>query len=135
MRQAVETIPLFKWSGASAVTAQALMLRAAILAIPEVDRQAVLDQLQDVLQPSANKGRAPRRGGEVLNNVFQLFQKTPDAVMAAGEVQEALIQHGAAAEPQAVRNALNYLNGRSVLRRVGYGRYQLADGRIVEGPL
>lgn len=134
MRHAVEKIPLFEWSGAPAVSAQALMLRAAILAIPEVDRQAVLDQLQDVLQPSVNKGRAPRRGGEVLNNVFQLFQKTPGAVMAAGEVQEALTQHGAAANPQAVRNALNYLNGRSVLRRVGYGRYQLADGRIVEGP-
>lgn len=134
MRHAVEKIPLFEWSGAPAVSAQALMLRAAILAIPEVDRQAVLDQLQDVLQPSANKGRAPRRGGDVLNNVFQLFQKAPDAVMAAGEVQEVLNQRGAVADPQAVRNALNYLNGRSVLRRVGYGRYQLADGRIVEGP-
>lgn len=135
MRNAVEKIPLFEWSGAPAVSAQALMLRAAILAIPEVDRQAVLDQLQDLLQPSANKGRAPRRGGEVLNNVFHLFQKAPDAVMAAREVQEVLNQRGAAADPQAVRNALNYLNGRSVLRRVGYGRYQLADGRIVEGPL
>lgn len=134
MRHAAEKIPLFEWSGAQAVSAQASMLRAAILAIPEVDRQAVLDQLRDVLQPSSGRSKVPRRGGDVLNNVIQLFQKAPGAVMAAGEVQEALSQHGAIAEPQAVRNALNYLNGRSVLRRVGYGRYQLADGRIVEGP-
>jgi hypothetical protein len=133
MANAAEKIPLFEWSGTTTVTAQAAMLRAAIETIPEVDRQTVFAQIQDLFQ-TPERGRLPRRGGQVLNNVFQLFQKTPGAVMAAGEVQEALSQRGAHADPQAVRNALNYLNGRSVLRRVGYGRYQLADGRVIEGP-
>jgi hypothetical protein len=134
MRNAAETIPLFEWSGAATVTAQASMLRAAIETIPEIDRPAVFALLQDLLAAKESEKAAPLRGGPVLNNVFQLFKKTPGAVMAAAEVQEALSERGNAANAQAVRNALNYLNGRSVLRRVGYGRYQLADGRIVEGP-
>ena len=60
-------------------------------------------------------------------------KRDPEATRAAPEVQEELTKAGVNAEAQAVRNALNYLQGRSVLRRVGYGKYQLEDGRIIDG--
>ena len=117
------------------VAAQAAMVRAVIAAIPEAQRLAVLVQIRDLLPPALlEKTKAPQRGSEVLNNVFKLFQQDPAVILAAGEVKAELAKAGTETDPQTVRNALNYLNGRSVLRRVGYGRYQLSDGRIVEGP-
>lgn len=119
----------------SAVDAWANTLRAVILSIPENQRANVIAQVRDVLpQALFETPKAPHRGGEVLNNVFELFKRTPNVARAAPEVLKELQKAGVAAEPQSVRNALNYLNSRRIVQRIGYGRYIMEDGSIVEGP-
>jgi hypothetical protein len=112
------------------------MLRAAILSIPEKQRAGVLSQLHDILPSMLPKSPpAPKRGGELLNNVFLLFQSDPKVERAVADVVAALaVEMGKTVEAQPVRLALNYLNSRRILRRVGYGKYQLENGEIVDGP-
>jgi hypothetical protein len=138
MSNLAEHITLDATSGAPAaeLAAWSSMLRAAILTIPESHRPAVFNRLRDVLPPSLLKSPpAPQRGGELLNNVFQLFQSDPMAERAVADVVAALAaEMGKKVEAQPVRLALNYLNSRRILRRVGYGKYQLENGEIVDGP-
>jgi hypothetical protein len=114
--------------------AWAAMLRAAILAIPPHWRETALADNHDLLPGfTFEKSRAPQRGGQVLNNVYELFKLESKSILAAPEVREKLEKTGKPADIQSVRNALTYLQGRSILRRIGYGKYQLEDGRIIDG--
>jgi repressor of nif and glnA expression len=49
-------------------------------------------------------------------------------------VVDVLERGGMKADIKPVRYSLNYLRNRQILRRVGYGLYQMEDGSIVEGP-
>ena len=111
------------------------MLRAVIATIPPDKRESALAQARDLL-PVKLLGvpNAPKRGGNVLNNVFELFARDPKVVRAAPAVKDELAKAGKNADIQTVRNALTYLQGRSVLSRVGYGLYRLNDGSLKEGP-
>ena len=111
-----------------AVAAYADLLRGAIERIPVHQRDAVLSQLQDLLA----KPRSPQRGGELLNNVFELFKKEPTVERRASDVIKAL-NLDAEADAKPVHNALNYLHGTKILHRIGYGLYRLEDGSVVEG--
>jgi hypothetical protein len=121
--------------GASAIEAWAQALRAVILSIPQEQRSAVIAHIHDILPVSLNPPpRAPHRGGDVLNNIYELFRREPAIARAAPEVVRELAKVGVTAEPQTVRNALNYLNSRRIVQRIGYGRYIMEDGSVVEGP-
>jgi hypothetical protein len=112
------------------------MLRAVIQAIPEERRAEVLERVRDLIPSSLFKNsRIPQRGGDVLNNVFELFKSEPAVERGAPEVHDALAKSGKPAEPQSIRNALNYMSSRQILQRVGYGRYRMADGSMMEGPV
>lgn len=116
-------------------TARATVVRAVFGAMSPEQRSDAIADIRDLLPDSIfEKPKAPHRGGDVLNNVFDLFKREPDVTRAAPEVREKLADEGKDADVQAVRNALNYLNSRRVLQRIGYGRYRLADGSLVEGP-
>jgi hypothetical protein len=114
-----------------ALKARAEMLRALILSIPDNERAATFAQVRDTLPLELfAKSKAPQRGGDILNNVFELFQREPAIERGALEIAREL-----AVEAQPVRNALNYLNSRRVLQRVGYGKYRMGDGSLVDGPV
>ena len=116
--------------------ARAEMVRAMFAAMTAEQRADAIADIRDLLPDTIfEKPKAPQRGGDVLNNVFLLFKREPEVTRAAQEVKEKLANEGKDADVQAVRNALNYLNSRHVLQRIGYGRYRLADGSLVEGPL
>ena len=120
---------------AAAVLVRAETLRAMILSIPADQRAPVFALVRDLLPASLfEKSKAPHRGGEVLNNIFELFKREPTVERGTADVVQELAKVGVAAEPQSVRNALNYLNSRRIVQRVGYGRYRMEDGSIVEGP-
>lgn len=107
------------------------MLRAAISSVPENQRAAVFHQLRDLLPPSLlSPPNGPRRGGELLNNVFRLFRNDPGTEHSVADVVEALSKQD---DPQPVRLALSYLTSRRILHRIGYGKYRLEDGSIVDG--
>ena len=136
MSDLAEDYTLFDFTAASdpAFKARVDMLRASVSAIPFEQRGAAFAATRD-LWPSdvLGKPKLPRRGGDVLNNVFEVFKREPHAVRDAPQVVDVLAKAGKPAEAQPVRNALSYLNNRRVLRRVGYGLYQLEDGSFVEG--
>jgi len=117
------------------MSAWANLLRAAILAIPEAQRNMLFEQVRDVLPSNValRKPPGPQRGSPLLNNIYELFKNDPGAHHAAADVVAALEKRGAEADPKPVRYALNYLENRRYLRRVGYGLYQLASGEIVQG--
>ena len=69
----------------------------------------------------------------MLKNVFLVFKNEPGVSRTAREVVEKLSEMDKTAKPQPVRLAMNYLSSRRILRRIGYGKYQLEDGRIVDG--
>ena len=118
----------------AALRARVQMLRAAIECIPASQRAAVFAQLTDVLPEAMRlRLRAPHRGGEVLTNVFELFRNSPTETRDTADVVFELAKKGKPADAQPVRLAMNYLNSRRILRRVGYGKYQLEDGSIVDG--
>jgi hypothetical protein len=136
MTNVAEDYTLFDYGAASdpAFTARVEMLRAAIAAIPKEQRTWAFRATRDLWPGDIfERPKLPHRGGDVLNNVLELFRRDPQSVRGAPEVQAELAKSGIAPEPQAVRNALSYLSGRCVLRRVGYGKYQLEDGRIIDG--
>ncbi len=136
MSNLAEDYTLFDVAAANdpAFKARVDMLRAAISAIPHDQRARAFASTRDLWPLEViGKPKVPQRGGEVLNNVVRLFKLDPHAVRDASDVQAELEKQGSPAEAQSVRNALSYLSGRSVLRRVGYGKYQLQDGRIIEG--
>ena len=112
-----------------ATKAWAEMLRAAIQSIPKDERATVFAQLRDLLE----QDKAPKRGRDLLNNVYELFKREPEAQRSAPEVVAALADKGTTVDVAPVRYALNYLHGRRVLQRVGYGKYRLEDGSLVEG--
>jgi hypothetical protein len=117
------------------IAARADAVRAMIKAIPRDQLMAVLWEARDVFPPSVlEKLQPPKRGGDVLHNVFELFKSEPNVKRAAPDVVDALAKRGKTVEATPVRQALNYLNSRRILRRVGYGLYQLEDGRIVDTP-
>lgn len=112
------------------------MLRAALAAVPEEKRRAAADRLVALLTPP----KVPAGGGPVLKNVIQLFKEDRRSEWTAAEVLVALGERGHEAPRKAVYNALNYLSlgqnsPRRILRKIGYGRYQLEDGSLVEGPV
>lgn len=110
------------------------LLRAAILAIPEAQRNTAFERARDVLPANVVlRNLAPQRGGPLLNNIYDLFKRDPSAQRAAADVVAELEKQGEKPDPKPVRYALNYLEGRRVLRRIGYGKYQLASGEIVDG--
>lgn len=120
--------------GDLATDAWVSMLRAAILSVPAAQRSAVFHRLRDLLPASLLRPPVgPQRGGELLNNVFELFKNDPGAGRDTSEVVEELSRQGKHVEAQPVRLALNYLKSRRILRRIGYGKYQLEDGSIVDG--
>ena len=121
-------------SDRAAIRARAEMLRATIAAIPSHQLAAVFNEIRDVLPPSLfDHPKAPQRGGDTLNNVYDLFKQDPGTQRGAPEVKKELAKAGKPADAQPIRNALNYLSQRRVPRRVGYGLYQLSDGSFVEG--
>ena len=116
----------------AALTARAQILRAVLQSIPHDQREAVLAQVRDLLPASFDQKRGVQRGGDVLNNVLLLFRSDPKERDSALVIKE-LAQQGKRYEPQPVRLALNYLNSRRILQRVGYGKYRLENGDIVDG--
>jgi hypothetical protein len=128
MRNAAASAPVFTASDDdAAISAYADMLRGAIERVPQEKRAAVLDKVSDLLA----RPKAPQRGKQLLNNVYELFKSEPKVRRSAAEVIEKL---GITSDPKPVYNAINYLYGARILSRVGYGLYRLADGSIVEGP-
>jgi hypothetical protein len=120
----------------SAIKARIDTLRAVIQSIPQDQRAAVFAQARDLLPAELfEKTKVPHRGGDVLNNVFELFKADPALELKAANVLEALAKAGKPAEAQPVRAALNYLNSRRILHRVSYGLYRLENGDLVESPL
>lgn len=113
-----------------AVSAYAEILRGAIERVPTHLRDAVFRSLADLL----NKPRVPQRGGPLLNNVIDVFKSKPGVEHSAAEVVSALVERDIPADIKPVYNALNYLHGMNILRRVGYGRYLMADGTMIDGP-
>jgi hypothetical protein len=110
------------------------MMLAALTTLPPEKRQVALGKLNEHEGP-----KAPKRGGEVLNNVIQLFREDRRREWTAAEVVTALDKRGHQWDRKAVFNALTYLSkgadpSRRILHKFGYGRYQLADGSIIEGP-
>jgi hypothetical protein len=115
----------------AAIKARVETLRAIIQTIPEAQRAVVFARVRDLLPADLfEKSKAPQRGGPLLNNVYELFMAEPKVERGASEVMAALADKGKPAEPQPVRNALNYLHSRRVLYRIGYGKYVLEDGSI-----
>ncbi len=102
------------------------MLHAALTGIPEAKRQAAAARLVQLLTPP----KTPQRGGPILENVVKLF-KEQKRDWSAADVVAALATKGKPAEPKKVYSALTYLKDMKVIRRVGYGRYLLADGSMV----
>lgn len=105
------------------------VVRAALNRLSPRKRAAALAELSDVLQSP----KAPHRGGEILNNVVELFQRDQKREWTAADVVATLADSGVTAESKPVYNALTYLKGTKVIRRIGYGRYQLANGTVVDG--
>jgi hypothetical protein len=112
-----------------AVQAWADVLRAAISAIPKDQRNAVLAQVRDLFEHD----NAPKRGSELLTNIYLIYKREPHTKRGALDVV-AELGLDKAQDAQPVRYALNYLHDRRVLRRVGYGKYQLENGDLVDGP-
>src|SRR5687767_8197679 len=125
---AADSLNLSRPEHDAAVAAYAEVLRGAIERIPANQRDAVLAKIQDLLA----KPKAPQRGGELLNNVFELFKKEPTVERRASDVIREL-NLDAEADAKPVHNALNYLYGTKVLHRIGYGLYRLENGSVVEG--
>lgn len=113
-----------------AVGVYAEILRGVIERIPMHLRDAVFNSLADLLQ----KPKVPQRGGALLNNVIHVFKSNPGVERGAAEVIAALAEKNISAEIKPIYNVLNYLNGMNVIRRVGYGRYLMVDGSIIDGP-
>lgn len=101
------------------------MLRAALAGVPESKRHAAAARLIELITPP----KTPQRGGPILENVVKLF-KEQKREWGAGDVVAALAATGKPAEPKKVYSALTYLKDMKVIRRVGYGRYLLADGSM-----
>ena len=104
-----------------------------LTAIPEEKRVAAAECLLEMLTPP----KAPKRGGEVLNNVIQLFREQTEWKTA--EIVRALHDRGYSYERKAVFNALTYLSkgadpSHRILRKFGYGKYQLENGSVIDGP-
>lgn len=117
------------------IKTRAEMLRAAIQSIPADQRNAVLAEVRDLIPKSVfERPKEPERGSELTKNVYLVFKNDPKTKRDAKGVVDVLERGGMKADIKPVRYSLNYLRNRQILRRVGYGLYQMEDGSIVEGP-
>ena len=103
------------------------MLRAAIKTIPQDQRHEAFTQVRDLFERDAT----PRRGSDLLRNIYLVYKRDPQTARGALDVVAELGLKKDQAQP--VRYAINYLKSRRILRRIGYGKYQLEDGSIVDG--
>jgi hypothetical protein len=115
------------------VIAIAKALHAALNSVAPEKRRAVADMLIEMLEPLQRR----QRGGEVLNNVIQLFKEQRRKEWSASQVVAALKERGQDCERKAVFNALTYLThgpdpSRRILRKFGYGKYLMADGSVAD---
>jgi hypothetical protein len=132
MHEAASSEHVLSSASEDAITAHARTLRAVIESIPAAHRPQVLAKVADLL-PNRD-AREPRRGGPLLNNVYRLYKEEPTPKGAA-DVVKALQEDGVkVGDSKPVYNAINYLRRARVLRKVGYGMYQLDDGSIVDIP-
>lgn len=116
------------------ITVCVRMIRAALDTLPPAKREIAKRALDDEAPL-----RAPQRGGTTLNNVVRLFRDDKRTMWNAQDVLDELDKRGLSADRKAVYNALTYLSSsedmsRRILRKVGYGRYQLMNGDWIEGP-
>ena len=101
------------------------MIRAAIDAIPPDQR----DELKQRLTEALTKPQIPTRGGEVLNNIVNLFKSSDKTEWTASEIRTALADADGNEPPKAsVYSALQYLGTKRVIQRHGYGRYTFEGG-------
>lgn len=110
------------------ILAFAKTVRAVIESIPEAQRPAVFALVEDLLKKAPEP---PRRGSDLLLNVYQLFKEKPRTEHTAAAVIEALADKGVAtSEPKPIYNALQYLHQRRAIIRVAYNKYVFSDGSV-----
>jgi hypothetical protein len=80
------------------------------------------DEFQRLRGEAGVAPRAPR-GGEVYENVIELFRVHGNREWTFQEIQDALHQRGKAADPKSIYNLVNYLTKTGRIRRVARGRY------------
>jgi hypothetical protein len=99
------------------------LIRSLIAMLPPDRANSFLRCLRD----AGVKSESSTRAGPVYDNVIELFAKNRRRDWSAAEVQAALTNRGAQADPKAVYNVLGYLVRRGRLKRYGRGRYLLVD--------
>jgi hypothetical protein len=69
----------------------------------------------------------PTRGGEVYENVIELFRDSGSREWTFQEIQNALHQRGKTADPKSIYNLINYFTKTGRLQRIARGRYFVRD--------
>lgn len=93
-------------------------------ALSDDDRQAVLDELIEIVRPIP----APR-AGEVLDAIVKLLPRRKD--WSVQDLKDGVSERGVSADPKEVYNAIGYLKRKGHMRRIGYGRYVVDDGTVI----
>jgi hypothetical protein len=72
---------------------------------------------------------APRtpRGGEVYENVIELFRASGNREWTFQEIQDALDSRGKAADPKSIYNLINYFSKTGRIQRIARGRYLVRE--------
>jgi hypothetical protein len=99
------------------------LIRSLVAMLPPERASSFLQCLRE----AGVKSQPSTRAGPVYDNVIELFAKNRRRDWSAAEVQAALTDRGAQADPKAVYNVLGYLVRRGRLKRYGRGRYLLVD--------
>jgi len=92
--------------------------------IPVAEQERVLTDLTEILRPIP----APR-AGDVLGALIHLLPKR--AGWTVQELKQAIGEHGIAASPKEIYNALGYLTRKRKIQRTGYGRYAVEGMQVV----
>lgn len=65
----------------------------------------------------------PPRGGEVYENVIELFRESGNREWTFQEIQSALHERGKSADPKSIYNLINYFTKTGRIQRIARGRY------------
>lgn len=96
--------------------------------LSDEDSQDVLDKLHEILRPIPTP-----RAGEVLNAIVRLLPRGGEE-LTVQSLRWGVQDRGVSAGPKEVYNAVGYLVRKGYMRRVGYGRYVVADGTMIVTP-
>jgi hypothetical protein len=89
------------------------------------ERQQALKEIEEAIRPIP----APR-AGKVLAEIVQLLPSR--RFWTAEDIKQQIAARGISATPKAIYNSLGYLVRTKRIKRVGYGRYLIEGGGLLE---